>query len=79
MPAEPETREYHLSQSEAGSKCGEVADGDDADHVEEEADEASVCESEEEEFLGEETDGERGDNHVGREPLLKVRDIPLRS
>jgi len=76
VPAEPETREHHLSQSETGSKCGEVANGDDADHIEEEANEASVRESKEEEFLSEETDGEGGDDHVGRKPLPKVRDIP---
>jgi hypothetical protein len=69
MPAEPVSRKDHLTKSKSRTKCGEVAHGDDADQIEEQTNKARVCESEEEESLSKQANGERGHDHVSRKPL----------
>lgn len=59
VPAEPVSRQNHLSQPQAWSESGEVTHRDDSDEVEEQADQASICESEEEKRLREKADSER--------------------
>lgn len=49
IPAEPVTRQNHLSQAKTRSESGEVADRDDTDEIEEQADQASIRETEKEE------------------------------
>jgi hypothetical protein len=69
MPTEPESREYHLTESKPRSKSREIANGNNADQVEEQAHQACVGESKKEEFLREKTNSERGYHHISGEPL----------
>jgi hypothetical protein len=69
MPSEPVSAEHHLSQPKSRSESGEVAHRNDADKIEEQADEAGVGETEEEEPLREESNSERRNYHIGRQPL----------
>lgn len=51
-PSVPKARENHLTQTEFRTKGGEVADGHDTNHVEEEASEDGVDETKVEDFFG---------------------------
>lgn len=77
VPAEPEPREHHLAQSKSRSESGEVADGNNTDEIEEEANETCVGESEEEQLLCEKTNGEGGNDHVGGKPLRAMSGVCL--
>lgn len=68
-PAEPEARQHHLAQTECGTEAGEEADGQDAEEVEEQADEDGIDEAQVEERFAENANGEGTHDHVGRQPL----------
>lgn len=53
MPSKPKPRKHHLAETEARAKGREVAHWDNADEIEEQANEAGVCEAKEEKLLRE--------------------------
>lgn len=61
-----------MSKTEGRAEARKEADGHDTQQVEENVDQDGVDEAKPEEGFPEDTDGERTDYHVGRQPLRRV-------
>lgn len=66
VPAEPETRQNHLSQTKGRTEAREEADGQDTQQIEEQADQEGIDRSQLEEGFSEDTNGEGTRDHVCR-------------